>query len=65
MIVLLQMQFQTVAVFGRVSAIGTSVLIDVGVTLHVGIQHGFVDASVIAFRALEWLGPKVVPQMVL
>ena len=36
-------------------AVGTAVLIHVGVGLHVGVEHALVDAAVVAVGAAEWL----------
>lgn len=52
-------------VFRGISAVGTSVLIDIRVALHVRVQHGLVDACIVAFVALEWFRSKMVPQMIL
>lgn len=42
--VLLQVQLETVAVLGGVRAVRASILVDVGVRLHVAVQHGLVHA---------------------
>lgn len=63
--VLPQMEFQTVAIFSRVSAIGAAELIDVAVAFQVGIEHGFVDAGVGALVALERFRAEMVSQVVL
>lgn len=59
------MQLKTVAVLGGVVAVGTPVLVDGGVGLHVRVQHGLVDARVAAVGALERLRTEVVAQVVL
>ena len=37
-------------------AVGTSVLVDVSVGLHVTVQHALVDATVVTVSTAEWLG---------
>ena len=37
-------------------AVGASVLVDIGVTLHVRVEHALVDTTVVAVGAAEWLG---------
>ena len=63
--VLAKMEFQRVAVFGGVGAVGAAVLVHVGVRVHVRVEHGLVDARVVALAALVRLGPEVVAQVVL
>ena len=41
--------------FQNLRAVRTSVLIDVGVRLHVTVQHTLVDATVVTVGATEWL----------
>ena len=53
--VLLQVELQRVTVLGGVGAVGTSVLVDVGVGLHMTVQHALVDATVVTVRTAEWL----------
>ena len=36
-------------------AVGTSVLVDVGVGLHVTVQHTLVHTTVVTVGATEWL----------
>ena len=45
---------------GSVVTILATVLVNVGMTLHVGIQHALIDTSVRAIGALERLSPKMV-----
>jgi len=59
------MQLETVAVLGGICAVSAAVLVDIGVTLHVRIKHGLIDASIVALVTLEGFGSKVVSQMVL
>ena len=65
MLVLAKVQLQRVAVLRGVGAVGAPVLVDVGVRLHVRVQHGLVDARVVALVAAERLGAEVVAQVVL
>ena len=64
-VVLAQVQLEAVAVLGGVGAVGAAVLVDVGVRLHVRVEHGFVDARVVALAALVGLGAEVVAEVVL
>lgn len=64
-VVLLQMELQGVTVLSGVRAVGATVLVDIGVRLHVAIQHGLVNTAVVAMSALKGLGAVVVPQVVL
>ena len=41
-------------IFQNLRAIRTSVLVDVGVGLHVTVQHTLVDATVVTVCAAEW-----------
>ena len=65
MIVLPEVQLQTVAVLGGVRAVGAAVLVDVRVRLHVAVEHRLVDAGVVTFVAAKRLRAEVVPQVVL
>lgn len=59
-----EMHLQGMAIFGRVVAICASVLIDVRVRLHVGVEHRFVDARIFALVAFERLGADMVAEVV-
>lgn len=63
-LVFAEVQFQTVAIFGRISAIRASVLIMIRMRFHVRIQHRFVDASVIALLAFERFRLEMIPQVI-
>ena len=66
LVVLLEkVQFQRVAVFGGVVAVLAAELIHVGVALHVAVEHGLVDAAVVALGTLVGLGADVHPDVVL
>lgn len=52
------------AVLGGVGTVGAAVLVHVGVRLHVGVQHGFIDTGVVTLVTLEWLGVEMVAQVV-
>lgn len=62
--VLSEVQFEGMAVLGGVVAISTTVLEHIGMGLHVGVEHRFVHTAITAFRALEWFGSLVIPQMI-
>jgi hypothetical protein len=64
-VVLPQVQLETVAVFSRIRAVSAAILIHVSVGLHVGVEHGLVDAGVVALAALVGFGAHVVEEMVL
>lgn len=53
------------AVFGGISTVSAAVLVHVGVTLHVTVQHRLVHARVVTLGAFEGFGSKVVTQVVL
>ena len=42
--------------YNDLRAVGTAILVDIGVGLHVTVQHGLVNTAVVAVSALEWLG---------
>ena len=63
-VVFTEVELQTVAVFGGVRAVGTAVLIDIGVRLHVRIEHALVDARIVAFRAFERLRAEMIAQVI-
>lgn len=65
MVILLEVEFEAVAVLGRIGAVCTPILVHIRVRLHVTVQHGLVDACIVTFRTLKWLGAKVVTQMIL
>lgn len=64
-VVLLEVELQGVTVLGSIRAVCATVLVDIGVRLHVTVQHGLVNTAVIAMSAFEGLGAVVVPQVVL
>ena len=63
-VVLLEMQLETVAVLCGVCTVRTSVLVDVRVRLLMAVQHRFVDARVVAFLASERFRAEVVPEVI-
>ena len=64
MVVFLQVQLQAMAVFGSIGAVSTAVLVDIGMGLHVRVEHALVDACIVAFGAFEGLRAKVVAEVV-
>lgn len=65
MVVLAEVQLQTVAVLRRVVAVLAAVLVDVRMRFQVRVQHGFVDTAIVALMAFERFGTVVVPDVVL
>ena len=65
MLVLPQVELQRMAVLGGIGAVGAAVLVHIGVRLHVRVQHGLVDAGIVALVAAKRLGTKVVSEVVL
>ena len=53
MTVLAQVKLETVAVLGGVRAVSAPVVVHVRVGLHVTVQHGLVDTTVVAAGTFE------------
>lgn len=64
MLELCQVDFQAVAVLRGVAAVSASILINIGVRFHMAIQHGFINAFVIAFCALVGFRAYVITNVV-
>lgn len=62
--VLTQVELQTVAVFGSVGTVGTTVLVHVSVRFHVTVQHRLVHARVITFVTLERFRAEVIAEVI-
>ena len=55
MLIFSKMKLERVTVLGSIGTVSTSVLIQVGVRLHVTVQHGLVDTAVVTEVTFEWL----------
>lgn len=60
MVILLEVKLKTVAILGGICAVRTSILIYVGMRLHMRIQHALVYTSVVTFGTFEGFGAEVV-----
>ena len=62
--ILLEVEFQTVAILSGIGAVSTAILVDISMRLHVTVQHGFVHTGVVAFVAFKRLGAEMISEMV-